>query len=71
MDKGGSSQYSGSISRRMMKSLEFRLALDLGMTVDQLRKQMSVKEFESWKLYYIDKNKKEASNDRSSSKEES
>ena len=30
------------------------------MTVDQLRKQMSVKEFESWKLYYIDKNKKEA-----------
>ena len=29
------------------------------MTVDALRKSMSVEEFESWKLYYIDKNKKE------------
>jgi hypothetical protein len=33
--------------------------MDLGMTVDALRKSMSVEEFESWKLYYIDKNKKE------------
>jgi hypothetical protein len=40
-------------------AFEFRLALDLGMTVDALRKSMSVKEFESWKLYYIDRNKKE------------
>jgi len=29
------------------------------MTVDALRKSMSVQEFESWKLYYIDKYKKE------------
>ena len=29
------------------------------MTVDQLRKNMSMREFESWKLYYIDRNKKE------------
>jgi len=29
------------------------------MTVDTLRKLLSVQEFESWKLYYIDKNKKE------------
>ena len=29
------------------------------MTVDTLRKSLSVEEFESWKLYYIDKNKKE------------
>jgi len=29
------------------------------MTVDALRKSMSVQEFESWKLYYIDRNKKE------------
>ena len=29
------------------------------MTVDALRKSLSVEEFESWKLYYIDKNKKE------------
>ena len=29
------------------------------MTVDELRKKMSIQEFESWKLYYIDKNKKE------------
>jgi hypothetical protein len=35
------------------------LALELGMTVDQLRKNMSVREFEMWKLYFIDKNKKE------------
>jgi hypothetical protein len=40
-------------------AFEFRLALDLGMTVDTLRKSMSMQEFESWKLYYIDKNKKE------------
>jgi hypothetical protein len=40
-------------------AFEFRLALDLGMTVDTLRKSMSVEEFESWKLYYIDRNKKE------------
>jgi hypothetical protein len=40
-------------------AFEFRLALDLGMTVDALRKSMSVQEFESWKLYYIDRNKKE------------
>jgi hypothetical protein len=33
--------------------------MDLGMTVDTLRKSLSVQEFESWKLYYIDKNKKE------------
>ena len=33
--------------------------MDLGMTVDTLRKSLSVEEFESWKLYYIDKNKKE------------
>jgi hypothetical protein len=33
--------------------------MDLGMTVDTLRKSMSVEEFESWKLYYIDKNRKE------------
>ena len=35
------------------------MALDLGMTVDELRKKMSIQEFESWKLYYIDRNKKE------------
>jgi len=29
------------------------------MTVDALRKSMSMQEFESWKLYYIDRNKKE------------
>jgi len=29
------------------------------MTVDELRKKMSVQEFEAWKLYYIDRNKKE------------
>ena len=29
------------------------------MTVDALRKSLSVEEFESWKLYYIDRNKKE------------
>jgi hypothetical protein len=29
------------------------------MTVDYLRKNMSMREFESWKLYYIDRNKKE------------
>ena len=29
------------------------------MTVDTLRKSLSVEEFGSWKLYYIDKNKKE------------
>ena len=29
------------------------------MTVDALRKSMSKQEFESWKLYYIDRNKKE------------
>lgn len=29
------------------------------MTVDTLRKSMSVREFESWKLYYIDRNKRE------------
>jgi len=40
-------------------AFEFRLAKDLGMTVDQLRKSLSVQEFESWKLYYIDSNKKE------------
>jgi len=40
-------------------AFEFRLALDLGMTVDALRKNMSMQEFESWKLYYIEKNKKE------------
>ena len=33
--------------------------MDLGMTVDTLRKSLSVEEFESWKIYYIDKNKKE------------
>jgi len=33
--------------------------MDLGMTVDTLRKSLSVQEFESWKLYYIDKNRKE------------
>ena len=38
---------------------EFKLAKDLGMTVDQLRKSLSVQEFESWKLYYIDNVKKE------------
>lgn len=40
-------------------AFEFRLALELGMTVDQLRKSLSVKEFESWKLYFIDKAQKE------------
>ena len=40
-------------------AFEFRLALDLGMTVDALRKNMSRQGFESWKLYYIDRNKKE------------
>jgi len=40
-------------------AFEFRLALDLGMTVDALRKNMSMQEFESWKLYYIDRYKKE------------
>jgi len=40
-------------------AFEFRLAADLGMTVDSLRKSMSMQEFESWKLYYIDRNKKE------------
>tara|TARA_R110000744_G_scaffold236625_1_gene354170 strand:- start:371 stop:565 length:195 start_codon:yes stop_codon:yes gene_type:complete len=40
-------------------AFEFRLAKDLKMTVDNLRKSMSVMEFESWKLYYIDINKKE------------
>tara|TARA_B100000214_G_C23973850_1_gene631632 strand:- start:4276 stop:4413 length:138 start_codon:yes stop_codon:yes gene_type:complete len=29
------------------------------MTVDQLRKGMSVQEFEYWKLYFLDKQKKE------------
>ena len=29
------------------------------MTVDQLRKRMSVQEFEYWKLYFLDKQKKE------------
>jgi hypothetical protein len=29
------------------------------MTVDQLRKNLSVEEFEYWKLYYLDKQKKE------------
>ena len=29
------------------------------MTVDTMRKSMSVREFESWKLYYLDKQKKE------------
>jgi len=29
------------------------------MTVDQLRKNLSVQEFEYWKLYYLDKQKKE------------
>tara|TARA_R110002020_G_scaffold50020_1_gene141880 strand:+ start:711 stop:881 length:171 start_codon:yes stop_codon:yes gene_type:complete len=40
-------------------AFEYRLALDLGLTVDALRKSMSMQEFESWKLYYIDRNKKE------------